>query len=180
MQDELVRDAHPMLGKTGIKHADLGPLSKSNLHLHAAVRGADECWIWKKCVTPDGYGMKVQGGQHFVASRLVYAIFNNLPYLSLDKKFVCHKCDNPSCVNPKHLFLGTPSDNIQDAIKKGRHRYGNNQGSLNGNAKLSESDVSFIKREFGRMTSDELGLLFGVKRDHIYRIVNGRRWKHVS
>ncbi len=79
------------------------------------------CILWKGAINKQGYGQTVLwlNNERIAAHRLSYIInrgeFNR-------KLNVCHKCDNPSCVNPDHLFLGTAKDNVQDMIKKGRRR----------------------------------------------------------
>jgi len=80
-------------------------------------RGTHECWNWKASKNK-GYGAcYIRGGGLYPAPRVSY-FFNhgNLP----DNMFVCHKCDNPPCVNPAHLFLGNHKDNAHDALRKGR------------------------------------------------------------
>lgn len=82
------------------------------------IKGPEECWIWKASVKSNRYGQfrfnKKNTGAHRVAYILTHGEFDN----NLD---VCHTCDNPPCVNPNHLWLGTTRDNILDMTKKGRH-----------------------------------------------------------
>ncbi len=88
------------------------------------IKYKNDCWLWSGVKDRNGYGcfyVKEQNGKYThkrkYAHRISYEIYNG----EFDKNmFVCHTCDTPSCVNPKHLFLGTPRDNFQDMFKKGR------------------------------------------------------------
>ena len=80
----------------------------------------DGCHIWTAYKATDGYGMIRNNGKMVIASRASYVIYNGeIPH----GMQVCHRCDNPSCVNPAHLFLGSQSDNMKDAVAKGRQHY---------------------------------------------------------
>ncbi len=93
-----------------------------SLLARAKVSGPDDCWPWVgKSTRRRGYGVISHNNKTMTASRLSW-IFHHGEIPS-KKIFVCHKCDNPPCINPNHLFLGTNSDNVRDAIKKGRHKY---------------------------------------------------------
>lgn len=104
------------------------------------VKSESECWSWMGARTNRGYGFYAPlPGVLLKTHRVAYALQNGEIE---DGLFVCHKCDNPSCCNPAHLFLGTPKDNTQDMISKGR---GNRSyGELNPIAKLTKEQVRAI------------------------------------
>lgn len=86
------------------------------------VRGPDECWVWTGGRNSREYGVVwPRGSTNIGAHRLSWELANAVPIPA--GLFICHRCDNPPCVNPAHLFLGTHQDNMRDAIAKGRMRY---------------------------------------------------------
>jgi DNA invertase Pin-like site-specific DNA recombinase len=91
--------------------------------------------------------------------------------------YVCHACDNVYCVNPAHLFLGTQKQNLEDMARKGRSTI----GSKNSRAKLTEKDVSEIKKYINQGHHIyQIAKKFGVTIGAIYLIKQGRRWGHVN
>lgn len=96
------------------------------------VRGPDECWPWLGGSAPGGYGLIGHAGKTVRATRVVYTEYFGDP----GGLHVCHRCDNPPCCNPNHLFAGTPSDNVRDSINKGRN-FGPNQ--------VSEQTLEYIR-----------------------------------
>jgi hypothetical protein len=96
-------------------------------------RGADECWPWLGKKNQKGYGeltrRKPEGGKRIIhkATRLSWSIANGQPFP--ENRLACHRCDNPPCVNPNHIWPGTPRENTQDMLAKGR-RPGVERGSL--------------------------------------------------
>ena len=130
-----------------------------------------ECWLWQAGKDKDGYGVF---GKSLKAHRVYYEImFGEIPF----GMKVCHKCDNPSCVNPYHLFLGTQNDNIQDMVKKNRQ----NKGTEVNCAKLNEIKVIYIRmlNELG-WTQIKIAKEFNVSFQLISLIVNRKIWKHVD
>lgn len=133
-------------------------------------RGApDECWVWTGGKTRAGYGMFNRGGDDGIeyAHRFVLV----LDKVDVSGKFVCHRCDNPACVNPDHLFLGTQSDNMADCARKGRSA----SGTRNGQSKLSNTDVAAVLSEISSGTLHrELASRYGVSMTLISQIRNGK------
>lgn len=162
------------------------------------------CWEWQGSKGRGGYGQMPmpRPGSPIRAHRFSYERFvGPIP----SGMFVCHHCDNPNCVNPDHLFVGTPKDNTQDSAQKGRRAIGDKhwsrtkphlrprgdrngmrrypnclRGEANGFAKLTETDVQTIKRSLhdgvrGRV----LAARYSVTEDAISKIKRGHTWTHV-
>lgn len=109
------------------------------------VDKSGDCWIWLGAKDENGYG-KVGAGDGrratLLAHRVSWELVNG--HIS-DGLFCLHRCDNPPCVNPKHLFLGTQRINIEDMVRKGRQRTNTNKGEFNSGAKLDEAAVKRIR-----------------------------------
>lgn len=138
------------------------------------VKTGSGCWIWMGAKTPAGYGNFMHKDKWYTAHRFA---FENKVGKIPKEMLVCHSCDNPSCVNPKHLWLGTPKDNLQDMVKKNRGV----RGSKHHLAKLTEQDIKKIRELYktGKYKQVELSRMFNVGNMQISRIVNKKRWKHV-
>lgn len=127
----------------------------------------EPCWEWIGSTLKWGYGQVSINGLKGLAHRVSWIIFNGeIP----NKLWVLHKCDNPKCVNPKHLFLGTSQDNVDDRNKKNRQASGDKVGT----SKLSKEEVSEIKRlhSTGNYTQKELSEIYGVSGANISYIIN--------
>jgi hypothetical protein len=139
------------------------------------------CWEWEKRKDDDGYGLITINSKPYRAHRLSWEIYHgNIPA----GMCVLHHCDNSSCVNPYHLFLGTHQDNMRDMIRKGRCKlnHGNTMvGSENPNAKLTEIEVTEIKKLLtGGKRVKDLAIQFNNSYQVISNVKNNRRWKCVS
>jgi hypothetical protein len=137
------------------------------------------CWVWLSTKNTQGYGrFAIRVGPYkqrwYSAHRLVWEwVHGEEPSLC-----VLHRCDNPSCVNPRHLFLGTHKDNARDRDRKGRARPP--RGTRNGRAKLTESDVLDIRRRYVLGAGVEIAARYGLSATHVQRIARGEAWAHVS
>lgn len=136
------------------------------------VRGKDECWEWQGYRNKLGYGIFLRDK----AYRASYRIFNGPIINGL---WVLHKCDNPPCCNPNHLYLGTPQDNVDDCWNRGRAK--RERGTDRYCCKLDETKVREIMR---RILAGEsvlaLSREFRIGRSVIYHIAYGDRWRHVE
>ena len=147
---------------------------QSTLHPYSPELG--NCWHWKGFKNRQGYGEFFFNGKKRSAHRCSWRIFNGeIP----DGLFVCHSCDNPSCVNPSHLFIGSAKDNSRDMVLKGRQPH--QRGELCGRAKLKNHQVIEIRRRynFGGTTMRKLASEFGVACSKICYIVNRKYWNHI-
>jgi len=140
------------------------------------IAGADECWEWRSTKQTYGYGILKIKGKMKGAHRLAWLFTNGeIP----NGLWVLHKCDNPSCVNPNHLFLGTARDNAQDRARKGRN--GNQNGEQGNNSKLINEQVLEIHTKYRTtsITQRELATQYEISQSQINNIVRGKEWRHL-
>jgi len=140
------------------------------------------CWLWRNYKNDDGYGVvrNRRLGRMDLAHRVVWEmVYGLIP----EKLSVLHKCDVRHCVNPTHLFLGTHQDNMDDMVSKGRaSRKARTNGVINGQAKLSETDILDIREYYGlgKALQKELARIYNIQQSQVSRIVTGARWNHVQ
>ena len=136
-------------------------------------RGAtDECWPWVGSKDTKGYGHITIKGRLRIATRVAYFIDTG----EWPSKHVLHRCDNPACVNPSHLFLGTHSDNMKDMAAKGRVPRGENHQY----AKLTESSVvEMRKRASNGGSRASIASSFNLSLNHCGKVLRRLLWKHI-
>ena len=136
------------------------------------VRKGPKCWVWTAHKDSNGYGKFYYDREACLAHRVSYEI----KYKSIPKgMYVCHHCDNTSCVRSSHLFLGTQTDNMQDSTKKGRISKGEHRQHI---AKLTEVQVIAVLKD--NRTQREIANDYNVHQSTISRIKQGKQWKHVK
>jgi hypothetical protein len=140
----------------------------------AKVAAADGCWEWIGTKDVDGYGVFKIKGKMYKSHRLAFLVaFGWLPSKGY---FICHKCDNRSCVNPSHLFAGLPSDNSFDMVSKGRSA----KGPQNASARLNEEQVrEIISRLAQGAAKRALAREYDVSAYNIYCIAIGKTWRYI-
>jgi len=135
---------------------------------------ANSCWLWVGAKMTNGYGSFRVGRQKLLAHRVAWAV----KFGVVESAQCClHRCDTPACVNPDHLFLGTPADNASDMVKKGRQC----AGEKNARSKLNEAKVrSIVTRVKRGEKYENIASDFGVTDSTIALIANGRTWRVVT
>jgi hypothetical protein len=141
------------------------------------VREPDECWEWQGGCVPFGYGHFRLDGKRWVTHALAFTLLSNpIP----KGKCVLHKCDNPPCCNPKHLWLGTKRQNNKDRDKKKRTNPA--KGERHWHAKLTDDNVREIRRLYWKegWLQKDIAAKFGVVHQIISAIVNRTDWAHIT
>lgn len=144
------------------------------------VQETDDCWLWVGNINDTGYGRLEIRNQLYRANRISY----RLAYGPFDWTLqVLHKCDNPVCVRPDHLFLGTDEDNQKDAVSKGRHMFQNyshhrRRGVEQHLARINDDIVRKIRKDPDpqRRVAEK----YGIHQAQVWRIKNRKAWAHVE
>lgn len=157
------------------------------------------CWEWTASCLNSGYGIIKINGKGILAHRFAYEYFiGPIP----NGYYICHRCDNPRCVNPEHLFVGTQADNMADRDEKGRHpskthperlARGDYHGSKlhpervvrgegHGNARLTSDIVRQARKEYSGkgITYKQLAEKYGVSAMAMYNAIQCKTWKHIK
>lgn len=137
------------------------------------------CWKWSGCVDGFGYGNIQSPGGTRTAHRVSWEIHNGpIP----KGKCVLHRCDNPPCSNPKHLFTGAKRDNVVDAYRKGRMHPPSLRGERCPASKLTEIEVMEIRKRYipGVISLKSLGDIYGVWKGTIHQVVKEKTWRSIQ
>jgi hypothetical protein len=135
------------------------------------VKIQDGCWPWLAALDKDGYGIFSYERKTYRA-HVISLKLDGRP-TTKERPFGCHTCDNPVCVNPCHLYPGTPMDNVQDAVSRDRHM----RGERSVHAKLVDGDIMEIRRS--RLNDTDLADAYGVTSSNITMIRLRKTWKHL-
>lgn len=148
--------------------------------MYTDKRSDDECWTFKKVANSTGYAgiWDSEEMRKKLAHRYSYELANG----KIDGDvYIMHTCDNRLCVNPKHLVVGTPKENYDDMIKKGRGVRVFKPGTGHPNSKLTEEKVRYIRDNAEHMTHDALAeMVGGVSRVCITDVLRRKTWKHID
>lgn len=146
------------------------------------VNKTDSCWEWSGIKTRFGYGLFQYTENKKKIKRMAHRISWIITNGNIEEgNYICHKCDNPKCVRPDHLFSGTHQDNMDDMIEKGRNN--NFNYKLRGvtyRTKLSIQNILDIKSMVNEKQDKEISVMFDVREDVIKRIRDGVTFKNIS
>lgn len=137
-----------------------------------------DCWWWTASLNNKGYGQFWLEGKMWRAHRASWELHvGGIP----EGMCVLHKCDNPTCINPEHLFLGTQLENIEDRDTKGRQVAGTSLGERHGMTSLTESQVLDIRAMYktGRYKQKTLADQYGLTKATAHNIIKGKTWSHL-
>lgn len=154
------------------------------------VKRDSGCWEWTGHIISRGYGQFSLHDKGYLAHRVAYALTFSTPDQSL---YCCHRCDNPKCVNPHHIFLGTAQDNASDRVSKGRQARGERHGFVTkpescprgercARSKYKEAVIRSIRDEWaaGGVRYSDLAEKFGMSHSNVMKVINRKTWTHLK
>lgn len=148
------------------------------------VHKTQTCWIWIGGRRSNGYGVFTVDGRRESAHRIAWELTHKTRIVS--KLRACHHCDNPECVRPSHIFIGTDRDNALDMVRKGRGNWTTKpetvlRGERNGQAKLTAVQVHKILKAYAQGARQvDLAALFHISQARVSKIVRGEAWTHLT
>lgn len=152
------------------------PFNPDRLWSRILIASDDECWEWQGCRERQGYGRIWYGDGGVLTHRLAYILTNGEP--PDDAPHILHRCDNPPCCNPAHLYAGTNAQNVADKMQRGRFKP--NLGERHGNSKLTTDSVLSIRERFrGGESRDVLAAEYGIAPAYVNQLAARRAWRHV-
>ncbi len=167
-------------------HGPVKPLTKAMLKNSDIIRFNERfvvgfenaCWPWNSLVNINGRGIFSvwREGRQFTysAPKVSFVIYKSDDPMGL---FACHTCDNPICINPNHIFLGSVGENSADMVRKKRHKFGETSPL----SKIKEQDVRDARRWYSvGYGTTEIGAHLGLTRGYLQRLIQGHFWKHVD
>jgi len=130
----------------------------------------NQCWLWNGAFQKGGYGITCMGTKNVLAHRVAWMYPD---YVIPDGMFICHSCDNRACCNPKHLFLGTLKDNVEDMVKKGRQA----KGFSLPHCKLTNNQIREIRFRYTNESifQYQLAIEYGIDQSYVSYIVNDKK-----
>ncbi len=139
--------------------------------------GPDGCWWWVSKISSDGYGKFWNGEKEVRAHRVSVEVFSGIDPAGLS---VCHACDNPACVNPNHLWVGTHKENMRDMGDKKRYSIPALRGTAHANSRFTEEQVREIRALKGKEKTRDTAKRYGCSQYAVCCIQNRKYWKHVT
>jgi hypothetical protein len=170
--------------KLGIKANNSGRLANTPETLWSKVdkKNDEECWEWKGFKNHDGYGRTWINNKGYYAHRVIYSLAYpntinlNAPTSQNETGFLLHTCDNPSCCNPKHLWIGTHKDNMEDKAKKGRcPDFSGDKGPRCKLSMLQAREARLLRKN--GMSARELAIKFEISLASIKTLLRGDSYK---